>query len=72
MAFFGGAMAVLHYLFEHNVKEKASEWLVSVKASVLTMDPSMIKPAKSESLRFPYAAAIAFGYYTYLTLGGVL
>jgi prepilin peptidase CpaA len=72
MAFFGGAMAVLHYLFERDLKVKAAEWWVSVKASALTMDPRLIKPSKTEPLRFPYAAAIAFGYYTYLTYGGVL
>jgi hypothetical protein len=31
----------------------------------------MIIPTTTEPLRFPYAAAIAFGYYTYLTCGGV-
>lgn len=72
MAFFGGAMAILHYLCERNVREKAGAWWVSVRATVLLRDPRMIKPAQTESLRFPYAAAIAFGYYTYLVYGGVL
>jgi prepilin peptidase CpaA len=72
MAFFGGAMAILHYLVERNIREKAGEWWLSVRASVLLRDPRLIKPAHGESLRFPYAAAIAFGYYTYLSCGGVL
>jgi prepilin peptidase CpaA len=72
MAFFGGAMAILHYIFERDLKQKTVEWWVSVKASVLMHDPSLVKPEKTAPLRFPYAAAIAFGYYTYLVYGGVL
>ncbi len=68
---YGGLLAVLHYLFARNLKAKAAEWLGSFKATVLTNDPTMIIPTTTEPLRFPYAAAIAFGYYTYLTCGGV-
>jgi prepilin peptidase CpaA len=71
MGLIGGIMAILHYLFERNLKEKAAEWLHTIKATVLTNDPNMIVPSKTETLRFPYAAAIAFGYYTYLSFGGV-
>lgn len=72
MGLIGGVMAILHYLFEHNLREKASEWLQLIKATALTNDPRMIIPTKTETLRFPYAAAIAFGYYTYLAFGKVL
>lgn len=72
MAFCGGAMAILHYMFNTNLKEKSREWLVSVKASVLTGDPRQLKPQQTETMRFPYAAAIAFGYYSYLVWGGIL
>ena len=72
MAFCGGAMALLHYIFNTSLKQKTREWLVSVKASALTRDPRLLKPGKTEPLRFPYAAAIAFGYYSYLTWGGIL
>ena len=71
MGLYGGLLAVLHYLFARNLKAKSSEWLSSLKAIFLTKDPSMIIPTITEPLRFPYAAAIAFGYYTYLTYGGV-
>jgi len=71
MGLYGGLLAILHYLFARNLKAKAVEWLGSFKATVLTKDPAMLVPAKTEPLRFPYAAAIAFGYYTYLTYGGV-
>lgn len=72
MGLIGGIMAILHYLLERNIKEKANEWSESIKATILTQDPTLIVPTKTESLRFPYAAAIAFGYYTYLTFGEVL
>jgi len=71
MGLYGGMLAILHYLFARNIKAKAVEWMDSFKATVLTKDPGMLVPAKTEPLRFPYAAAIAFGYYTYLTYGGV-
>jgi len=72
MAFCGGAMALLHYLFNSNLKQKAREWLTNFKASALTGDPRLLKPVKTETLRFPYAAAIAFGFYIYLIRGDVL
>ncbi len=72
MAFFGGGMALLHYIFNANFTQKTREWLTCVKASALTRDPRLLKPEKTEALRFPYAAAIAFGYYSYLTWGGIL
>jgi prepilin peptidase CpaA len=72
MGLYGGILAILHYLFAHNLKNMVSFWADSFKATVLTKDPRMLVPTRTESLRFPYAAAIAFGYYTYLTLGSVL
>ena len=72
MGLIGGIMAVVHYIFSRNFKEKALEWFRSFKATVLTRDPNMMVPIETEALRFPYAAAIAFGYYTYLTFGAVL
>lgn len=65
----GGATAILHYAFERNLWAKTGEWLNSMKASVLTNDPKMIIPETIEISRFPYAATIAFGYYTYLAVG---
>lgn len=72
MAFYGGGMAVLHYLFNQNLKMKIHEGWSSVKASALSRDISQLKPDKGEPLRFPYAAAIAFGYYSYITWGGII
>jgi prepilin peptidase CpaA len=72
MALFGGAMAVLHYLCNRNLKQKAAEWWTCAKACALTGDPRQLPPGHREPLRFPYAAAIAFGYFTWLIRGPVL
>ena len=72
MALYGGAMAVLHYLVNSNLRLKIRDGWSSVKAFVLSKDISYMKPSdKKEPLRFPYAAAIAFGYYTYLEFGAI-
>jgi len=71
MGLYGGLLAILHYVFARNIKIKTVEWLGSFKATILTKDPAMIIPTKTEPLRFPYAAAITFGYYTYLSYGSV-
>lgn len=67
----GGVMAVLHYAFQKNLGKKAREWRTSLKATVLTNDPKLIIPQQTEISRFPYAAAIAFGYYANLTFGSI-
>jgi prepilin peptidase CpaA len=72
MAFFGGAMAVLHYVFHTNLKQKANEWWVCIQAAALTRDVRLMHSGETEPLRFPYAAAIAFGYFSYIQWGGVL
>lgn len=72
MAFYGGAMAVLHYLFNSNLRLKIRQGWASLKTSVLARDIGQLKPVKAEPLRFPYAAAIAFGYYTYIVRGALL
>jgi len=69
MALFGGGMAILHYLFSKNLKSKIQAGWICVKASALCGDIKSLKPDNTEPLRFPYAAAIAFGYYTYIVWG---
>jgi len=71
MGLIGGAMAILHYAFERNLRIKATAGLNALKASVLTNDPSLVVPEKIEKSRFPYATAIAFGYCTYLATGSI-
>lgn len=72
MAFYGALLAVLHYLAERNLKQKFTEGLSALKLFLLTRDAQTLTPRKREKLRFPYAAAIALGYYTWVAYGGLL
>ena len=76
MGFYGGGFALLHYLFQGDIKKTLREGWLSVCASALTRDVDYVLPSNPRSrkgtLRFPYAAAIAFGYYSFVHWGGVL
>ena len=76
MAFIGGALAILHYLFFTNIKHNLQKAWNSVKASILSRAVAPLLPSKEntkrESLRFPYAAAIAFGYFSFIVWGSPL
>jgi len=66
----GGIMGLLQCLFVPQLRQTCLEWIRSIRAGLV--------PAKSlaeipgQTLRFPYAAAIAFGYYAYISWGGLL
>ena len=72
MALIGGMLAILHYACSRNLKERIAHWWLSLKIAAMTSDPAHLKPQTREPLRFPYAAAIALGYYTWLLRGDVL
>lgn len=66
----GGLMGLLQYLFVPQLRQKAIQSLYLLKARVL---PTQNRPGQAGyTLRFPYAAAIAFGYFAYLSWGGLL
>jgi prepilin peptidase CpaA len=69
----GGVLALFHYALSHNLKEKCLEWIQAIKVFAYTRSFNSLKPAgRSEQLRFPYAAAIAFGFFAYVKWGGLL
>lgn len=73
MALAGGLLAVAHYLFNRNLVHKSREWLLALKAFFYTRDVKTLRPAsRAEALRFPYAAAIAFGFFAYVRWGGLI
>lgn len=73
MALIGGLMSVLHYAFNRNLFEKCRELLNALKLFLYTRNYGELKPnSQSESLRFPYAAAIAFGYFAYMRWGDLI
>lgn len=69
----GGVLAIVHYALTHDLKKKCSEWSSAMRAFIYTRSVASLKPAGSvEQLRFPYAAAIAFGFFAYVNWGGLL
>ena len=74
MAFFGGGLALLHYLYHQtDIKKNLREGWHSVCASALTKEVEYIMPSsRKNTLRFPYAVAIALGYYSFIYWGAIL
>ena len=77
MAFFGGGLALLYNLLATSFLKKLQTGWLSVKAYALTGDFRNLAPGETAAIRrqlvrFPYATAIAFGYYAFLSWGGVL
>jgi len=76
MGLYGGALALFHYCYKTNIKENLREVWLSACASILTREVGYITPPKpgssKASMRFPYSAAIALGYYSFVYWGGLL
>jgi len=76
MGLYGGGLALLHHLYHADIKETVRKGWLSVCASALTRKAHYILPPRPDSRkstpRFPYSAAIALGYYSFVHWGGVL
>jgi prepilin peptidase CpaA len=72
MALYGGLLALLHYLASNNLPQKLADGWTTMKTYLLTKDADVLNPRKHEPMRFPYAAAIALGYFTWLMRGDLL
>lgn len=66
----GGVMGLLQCLFVPQLRQTCLHWIRSIRAGLLP-SPGMGSQTK-QTLRFPYAAAIALGYYAYISWGGLL
>lgn len=71
IALFGGLFSILHYLFSRNFLEKAAGAGRALMAFAGTRDVGILRPATTEKLRFPYASAIAFGFFSYVQWGSI-
>jgi len=69
-ALWGGAMGLLQCLFTPQLRKICLQWIRSLRAGLVPA--SNLRDVPRQTLRFPYAAAIAFGYYAYLSWGGLL
>jgi len=73
MALFGGLMSILHYLCNRNLLAQCRAGMNSLTVFLYTRDIKILKPnSNNESLRFPYAAAIAFGFFAHTYWGNLI
>lgn len=73
MALAGGMMSILHYLCNRNLLTQCRAGLNALTVFLYSRDIKTLKPdANSESLRFPYAAAIAFGFFAQTHWGNLI
>lgn len=73
MALFGGLMSILHFLCNRNLLAQCRAGMNSLTVFLYTRDIKILKPdSNSESLRFPYAAAIAFGFFAHTYWGSLI
>lgn len=69
----GGVLSVVYFLVRGDLLRKVRGWWASLYIFLASRDCRCLKPSfKGEALRFPYAAAIAFGYFAYLHWGRIL
>lgn len=68
----GGVLAIVHYLFNHDLKAKCLQAIRTLHLFCYTHKLGDLKPGRIEKLRFPYAAAIAFGFFAYHHWGALL
>lgn len=73
MGLMGGILAIFHYLLENNLRERLAAWSLAFRTMLYTRDPRAILPARTaEKLRFPYASAIAFGFFAFEQWGRLI
>jgi prepilin peptidase CpaA len=73
MSLAGGLMSVLHYMCNRNLLAQCRAGWNSLTVFLYTRDIKILKPdSNSESLRFPYAAAIAFGFFAHTYWGNLI
>jgi len=66
----GGLLSMLYYLFDRNLLAKLNAWRIMLFSFMATKDRHFLKPVSvNEKIKFPYAAAIAFGYCAFLNWG---
>jgi prepilin peptidase CpaA len=67
----GGLIAVLLYLGSGRNLEKIGTGCKALRLFLYTRDLQLLKPAPT-NMKYPYAAAIAFGYFAYVQFGTII
>jgi len=68
----GGVLAVFHYAMAHDLRAKFVEWRCLLTVCLATGSLGCLQPERTETLRFPYAAAIACGFFAYVWWGTLI
>lgn len=72
-AIIGGGMGLLHYLFARSLWKKCLTLFNAFRAGTVSIYlRDFPKGSQTERLRFPYAAAIALGFFAYVRWGELL
>ncbi|MBW2186735.1 MAG: prepilin peptidase [Deltaproteobacteria bacterium] len=73
IALVGGAMAILHYVMADNFIHKCRSFFTTLRTFIYTRNFKLFIPDRQgERLRFPYAAAIAFGFFAFVQWGPLI
>lgn len=73
VALVGGAMAILHYAMADNFINKCRSLFTTLRTFVYTRNFDLLIPDRQgERLRFPYAAAIGFGFFAFVQWGPLI
>ncbi len=69
----GGAMALTHLLFSRNLKSRLRSWMTAARL-VITCRGSSVTGSEivDTSFKYPYGAAIAFGFFAFICWGGLV
>jgi len=69
----GGLLALLHYALTYNLWQKSLAGLSALRTFIYTRDYNCLKPDPGrERQRFPYAAAIALGFFAFVQWGPIV
>jgi len=69
----GGALSILYYFFDRDLTTRLAAWRAALFTFMATKDRQTFQPvATGEKLKFPYAAAIAFGFFAHVKWGSIL
>lgn len=78
MGLIGGGIALAHYVVDRRLRHKVRAFWTTVKTFFLTrrlrdVSPKALAPGEGkDAVKFPYAAALAFGFYAYSCWGGLV
>lgn len=73
MGLIGGLLGVVFHLFSADARQQLRHYFATLKNVYLTREFKALKPSEKRlSYRFPYATAIAFGFYAFIFWGDIL